>query len=631
MKPSTSLSRCPAPVRMALLGTLCVATLRCGSGNAGGADIGPISDAGPVADAGPTADAAPTIDAGPTPDAGPAADAGFDGGPSSDSGVPDSGATPCPSCDGGNGSDGGINWDEPAPPCTGTSIPPGLDTLQGPIAAAGTGTTFCLAAGEYRVTYPAKLKQQQSVYGAGATLTFVYGSTVVTQWSDAGSAWVADLTLPDSGSLLDGTIIDLNADFVPAPPFLWGADSFNYWFDHSRGDTFYAGERLTRVGEIWDGGVAPGDAGLPTRLLPGQLFVDYDQHLVYIGSDPSQAQVEVALAPSAFAPEGAAATGVTIAYLAVQRFGNQIAAGGNEEPIACAAGWTVHHVDGSFNHGPAVHLFNSISLSHSRFFDNGCLGAGGGVFGGLIDSCDFEENNKEIRVQPGTGNGGIKFGATLDTIIRNSIANGNFGPGIWFDGGSRFFMIIGNTVQNNLGQGIRNEIGFECVIRDNVVSGSSGVPGDKGDIVMAASGAADVSQYPLDPFWLDAGFGNSIEIYGNMVSVGDAGEMAIDVGQAARYNPTPFDPDGGLHLARNVHVHDNTVSLSGLYEEVGVTDNMPADSGVNPWSAGNTFVGNHYVTGGNCNKDFWTWGGVRMTFSEWQDAGQDSAPGGSCN
>ncbi len=411
-------------------------------------------------------------------------------------------------------------------------------------------------------------------------------------------------------------------------PFYWGAKSYNAVFDHSRGDTFYDGQRLTRVGELWMGTVAPGDAGAPTSLAAGELFVDYDQHKIYIGSDPSKGTVDVALTPTVFEAENASATGVTIAYLAVQRFGNQIAAPG-EEPIECGTGWTVHHVDGSYNHGSAVHHGPGMSLSHSHFYEDGCMGTGGQLVGSTIDSCDYENNNDEIRVQPGTGNGGVKVGAALDGVIRNCIASNNYGPGIWFDSSSRFFIVEGNTIQNNISQGIRHEIGFECVIRNNIVSSNSGLPGDRGDIVMAASGAADTSLFPLDAFWLDAGLGNSIEIYGNTVTVGDAGEMAIDVTQSARFGGA-FVLDGGLHLARDVHVHDNTFTLSGTNPNVGVTDTLPADASVDPWDAGNGFVANSYATSGQCAQAFWTWRGMAMTFSEWQGAGQDPTPAGTC-
>jgi hypothetical protein len=294
--------------------------------------------------------------------------------------------------------------------------------------------------------------------------------------------------------------------------------------------------------------------------------------------------------------------------------------------------WTVHHVDGSYNHGLGLHQVSGLSLSHSRFLDNGSNGTGGGMVGGLFDSVDWELNNHEIRTEPNVGAGGIKFGATRDVVVRNSIASRNYGPGIWFDVGSRFVVVQDNIVQDNVSQGIRQEIGFECVIRDNVVSGNSGViAGDKGDIVIAASGAADLSAYPLDGFWVDAGFGNSIEIYGNAVTVGDAGEPAVLLGQGPRYQATEFDLDGGLHVLRNVHVHDNAMVLAGTRPTVELTDTLPPDAGVDPWDAGNGFFANTYVTGGKCATDFWSWGGASLSFAGWQDAGQDPGPAGSCN
>jgi hypothetical protein len=597
-------------VRISILAA--TAFVGCGRSPTNEADGG-VDGSSPSVDAGAPTDAGGTADAGGAPDAGGSTDGSV---------TTDAGAT----------GDGGIGWDEPAPPCSGVFIPPGLDTLQGPIADAGPGAAFCLDAGVYRLSFAAKLKQNQSVMGAGAALTFIYGSAVLSGWVDAGSAWVVDLSLPDGGSALDGTVLDLNADFAPPqPPLYWGADSYNFWFDHSRGDTFYGGQRLARVGELWDGGVSPVDAGPPTAVAAGQLFVDYDRHLVYVGSDPASAQVEIALAPTAFAPQSAAATGVTLAYFAVQRFGNQIAAPG-EEPIQSGANWTVHHVDGSYNHGPALRQVSGLSLSHSRFVNNGSNGSGGGMVGGLIDSVDWELNNKEIRSETNVGAGGVKFGSTRDVVVRNSIASRNYGPGIWFDVGSRFVVVQDNIVQDNVSQGIRQEIGFECVIRDNVVSGNSGVfAGDKGDIVIAASGAADVSVYPLDGFWVDAGFGNSIEIYGNVIAVGDAGEPAVLLGQGPRYQATEFDLDGGLHVLRNVHVHDNTMMLAGTRPMVELTNALPADAGVDPWDAGSTFLRNAYVTGGECAKDLWSWGGASLSFAGWQDAGQDPGPAGSCN
>src|SRR5579863_5783732 len=94
-------------VRISILAA--TAFVGCGRSPTNEADGG-VDGSSPSVDAGAPTDAGGTADAGGAPDAGGSTDGSV---------TTDAGAT----------GDGGIGWDEPAPPCSGVFIPPGLDTL----------------------------------------------------------------------------------------------------------------------------------------------------------------------------------------------------------------------------------------------------------------------------------------------------------------------------------------------------------------------------------------------------------------------------------------------------------------------------------------------------------------------
>jgi parallel beta-helix repeat protein len=510
------------------------------------------------------------------------------------------------------------------PPCVGTRLLPGADTIQTAVKSAPAGTTFCLAAGEYRLTTPITPKSNQVFIGAGMGQTVLLGSTLETAWTKSGSRWYADV-----GAALDGSIYDRNGSTETSYYSTDGSD--NRYFSRTLGDTFLNGKRLVRIGELYQGTTAGAPGVSASSVVSGQFFADYDEHHITIGDDPSGNKLEIALSPIAF--DGTAVSGVTVSYLSLLEFANQNWEPG-QSPIEPGTNWTVDHVDSSYNHARGLQVGPGIRVTNSRFIDNGAIGTGGGTTGVLIDSCDYEQNNQGINFLYGIGSAGVKFGATNDTIVRNSTFNANAGVGIWFDCGSRFNVVENNTVTGNTQAGIAFEISYEAIARNNTVTGNGEQGGGvRANIGIPSSGAADPS-YPLDSFWIGMGGTASLEVYGNTVD-NAGGVPAILLGQADRSVADPSTICGpqltanGTRSTNNVHVRGNTFTIASR-AAVAVAQSVPTPPNPDIYKNGNTFVGNAYDTGGSCGSPHWYWQNTNLTFAQWQAYGLDPAPSGVC-
>ena len=70
--------------------------------------------------------------------------------------------------------------------------------------------------------------------------------------------------------------------------------------------------------------------------------------------------------------------------------------------------------------------------------------------------------------------GGTKFWATTGLVVRNSCVHHNAGPGLWTDYDNIDTLYEGNIVFSNANDGIKHEISYDAIIRDNIVAGNGG-------------------------------------------------------------------------------------------------------------------------------------------------------------
>jgi hypothetical protein len=200
--------------------------------------------------------------------------------------------------------------------------------------------------------------------------------------------------------------------------------------------------------------------------------------------------------------------------------------------------------------------------------------------GSRIDGVEIAFNNY-AGYDPGWEAGGTKFGATTGLIVRNSCVHHNEGPGLWTDYDNIETLYERNKVFFNGKEGIKHEISYGAIIRDNVV---------------AANGK-------LKDNWLWGSQiliqnSSNVEVYGNLVEVSAEFGNGITVVHQDRGEGA----HGPWHAVRN-SVHDNSIIHLGSRGQNGVVTDEEDDS---YWTeAANRFDRNSYVVPDRA-VEYWT-------------------------
>ena len=191
--------------------------------------------------------------------------------------------------------------------------------------------------------------------------------------------------------------------------------------------------------------------------------------------------------------------------------------------------------------------------------------------------------------------GGTKFVYTTGLVLRGNYVHHNHGPGFGPTGDNIDTLYVNNTVRDNFGPGIFHEIGFDAVIRNNLVEGNG-------------------FGYTA---WLDgAGIllntSKNVTITGNTVRDNNDGIGIVytDRGTSETY---------GVREARNILVENNTIVMSS--GQTGIVTNLTSnDVFSTAWQ--NRFVGNSYVNNTGIATPL-AWDGKSLTWNQWRSAGHD--------
>jgi len=309
---------------------------------------------------------------------------------------------------------------------TGTTITlkPG-DNIQAAVDGAPEGAVFVLEPGIYRQQLIIPKNGQHFI---GKNEAILNGAMLLSDWHQEGSYWVAD-GLPDP---------------LQRSGYCFADD----WLCTYREDLFVDGGLHLRVGTLDELGL-------------GKWYIEDGK--VYLSADPTGKLVELGVTPRAF---GGEATGVILENLIVEKYASKAQHGAID--VSEGEGWTVVDVIARWNHGIGLEIGKDLRVVGGSFSRNGQLGMGGEGDGVLIDDVEIAYNNY-AGYSWGWEAGGTKFRSSADLTVRNSCIHHNVGPGLWTDIDNIDIVYEGNRVFANRGSGIKHEISYSAIIRNNTV------------------------------------------------------------------------------------------------------------------------------------------------------------------
>jgi len=192
-----------------------------------------------------------------------------------------------------------------------------------------------------------------------------------------------------------------------------------------------------------------------------------------------------------------------------------------------------------YNHGAGITGGAFLQVRNCFIHHNGQIGIDvAGEDGGTVEDCEIAYNNT-AGYNAAWEAGGVKLNAAAkDWTLRRNRVHHNYGRGLWSDGGSSGTIYNANIVEDNRWEGILHEISYDATITNNTVR---------------RNGFDNPSAYEGAGINLYASGGAGTEVSGNTV---ENNKQGITVTGADRGSG-----DEGPHLARNVNVHDNIVTL----------------------------------------------------------------------
>ena len=210
-------------------------------------------------------------------------------------------------------------------------------------------------------------------------------------------------------------------------------------------------------------------------------------------------------------------------------------------------------------------------MTGGAYSHNGQLGIKGTGENVIIEGVEIAHNNYagySARWEAG----GTKFFRTQGLVVRHACVHDNDGPGLWTDIDNLGVLYEGNRVFANANDGIKHEVSYDAVIRDNVV--------------------------------MRNGFGHDVWLWGSQILIqnsrdvevaGNLVEVAADYGHGVGIvHQERGDGAHGPWRAHGNRVHGNTIVHLGRQGQSGAVMDTDEDGF---WeNADNLFDRNVYVT-----------------------------------
>ena len=268
------------------------------------------------------------------------------------------------------------------------------------------------------------------------------------------------------------------------------------------------------------------------EVATGTFFFDYDTDAICLADDSAGKTVEVSTLHSAFS---GSATNVAIKGLIIEKYAcsESGAVGGFN-----IAGWLIEGNEVRYNHTTGINLNNNCTARWNYAHHNGMIGIG--VFEGkhrhVREEARKQGNNNLIEYNESSYNNyahfdyhnqtaGIKNLVGTAVTIRGNYIHHNDARGVWLDVGTVGSVIEDNVIVSNSFSGIVVELGFQTVIRNNLVADNGRkVPGGVHGYQIVIQVTALSEKTPSFPVFTHAAFDDprNFALYsGSPIAVGN--------------------------------------------------------------------------------------------------------------
>jgi parallel beta-helix repeat protein len=399
--------------------------------------------------------------------------------------------------------------------CSGVAVSPGAN-LQGLIDANPGGTTFCFAAGTYRLTSALDPKSNDVFIGAvgtsGGPGAALNGSKVVTNWVQSGTLWY-------STGQTQERIEQVAANLRCMSTYTGCIDDDDLYFDSS---------------ELWQ-------VTSKSELVPGTFYFDYAADTIWIADNPSGHLLEASVAEKTLIGSGGytPVSGVQFKGFLVEKFSTpaQVAA------VTISSGGRVEGNEIRLVHGVGVTAnATGASILHNYIHDIGQMGvSSAGGINVLWQNNEIARTNTAGYNSGWEGGGGKLSGSINNTFDKNYSHDNGYnrlnggGSGIWEDGDSFGNIFSNNYISGNASDGIALEISYNTKVFGNTIVGNGGCTTcgwGAGVYVANTSGA---------------------EVYSNYM---DSNKKGVLLENADRGSGTY-----GIREINNDYIHDNVVKM----------------------------------------------------------------------
>lgn len=274
---------------------------------------------------------------------------------------------------------------------------------------------------------------------------------------------------------------------------------------------------------------------------------------------------------------------VTIRNVIIEKFNTPNT--GGLAALKTANGWIMDNIEVRFNAFTGIYLESNSVVRNSFIHHNGKVGVGAfRAVNSIFENNEVSFNNTKLWNQADEGGG--KWVATTNLIMRGNYFHDNFDTGIWLDSENVNALVENNRSINNTNHGIHYEISCSAVIRNNIVEDN----GESG-IFVNASQNADV-------------YGNTVRNNGDGIRV-----WAQDRGTGTNCR----------WITANANIHDNLIVMNegftGLQRCCGQDTTIFTSGTVR-------FVNNDYNVP-NVAGQWFQWADGLRTWTQWQGYGQD--------